>query len=247
LSDANAVLAFSRVGASSRIDDCRLPASDANAAVVRLKLVIRSLSCSSWRIRAPAVRAVPSISRERSSPGSWPRNASNTCAVERSASGMSTYASLKDSAPVSPRADGSASRSSAAVGFSLSALESPSSTSLRSWRVSDCSAVSTSSSWTGEAVRVTLITPPSSSSGASGLPGRRSTKKLPSRKMRGRILAVASSWMGSACFWSDRVTTEVSESSPASTLATLPTLTPAIRTGEPGRIEFADPNVALTW
>ena len=39
----------------------------------------------------------------------------------------------------------------------------------------------------------------------------------------------------------------MSASSPASTLVTLPTLTPAIRTGEPGRIEFADSNVALTW
>ena len=65
--------------------------------------------------------------------------------------------------------------------------------------------------------------------------------------MRGRILAVASSWIGSACLFSDSVTTEASESSEASTLATLPTLTPAIRTGEPARIEFADSNVALTW
>ena len=113
--------------------------------------------------------------------------------------------------------------------------------------MSDCSEVSTSSSWTGEDVRVTLITPPSSSSGASAEPGRRSTKKLPSRKMRGRILAVASSWRGSACLLSESVTTDVLVSSPASTLATLPTLTPAIRTGEPTRIEFADSNVALTW
>ena len=90
MSEANAPLAFSSVGASSRIDALRLSDSDANAAVVRLKFVIRSLSCSSWRISAPAVRAVPSISRERSSPGSWPRKASNTWAVERSASGMST-------------------------------------------------------------------------------------------------------------------------------------------------------------
>ena len=94
---------------------------------------------------------------------------------------------------------------------------------------------------------MTLMTPPSSSSGALGVPGRRSTKKLPSRKMRGRIFAVASSWIGSACFCSESVTTDVSESLPASTLATLPTLTPAIRTGEPTRIELADSNVALTW
>ena len=65
--------------------------------------------------------------------------------------------------------------------------------------------------------------------------------------MRGRILAVASSWIGSACLLICSVTTDVSLPSPASTLATLPTLTPAIRTGEPARIEFADSNVALTW
>ena len=90
LREASAPLAFSSVGASSRIEVRRLSDSDANAAVVMLKFVIRSLSCSSLRISAPAVRAVPSISRERSSPGSCPRNASKTCAVERSASGMST-------------------------------------------------------------------------------------------------------------------------------------------------------------
>ena len=32
-----------------------------------------------------------------------------------------------------------------------------------------------------------------------------------------------------------------------STALTLPTSTPAIRTGELGRIEFADSNCALTW
>jgi hypothetical protein len=64
--------------------------------------------------------------------------------------------------------------------------------------------------------------------------------------MRGRILAVASSCSGSAWSCSCRVTTEVSESPLGSTLPTLPTLTPAIRTGEPVRIELADSNVALT-
>ena len=90
LSEANAVLAFSSVGASRRIVACRLSDSEAKAAVVRLKFVIRSLSCSSWRISAALVRAVPSIRRERSFPGSWPRKASKTWAVERSAAGMST-------------------------------------------------------------------------------------------------------------------------------------------------------------
>ena len=45
-------------------------------------------------------------------------------------------------------------------------------------------------------VCVTLIVSPSSSSGAPGVPGVRSTKKLPSRKMRGRIFAVASACSG---------------------------------------------------
>jgi hypothetical protein len=90
LSEAKAALAFSSVGSSWRMDSRRLSDSDAKAAVVRLKLVIRSLSCSSLRISAPVVRAVPSISRERSSPGSCPRKASKTWAVERSAAGMST-------------------------------------------------------------------------------------------------------------------------------------------------------------
>ena len=112
--------------------------------------------------------------------------------------------------------------------------------------MSDCSAVSTWSSCTGVAVCVTLIVPPSSSSGADGEPGLRSTKKLPSRKMRGRILAVASSCSGSpsSSIWS--TTTAASVPSSASTSLTLPTSTPAIRTGEPGRIELADWNTALT-
>ena len=41
------------------------------------------------------------------------------------------------------------------------------------------------------------ISSPSASSAALGLPGRRSTKKLPSRKRRGRISSSASEWIGS--------------------------------------------------
>ena len=74
----------------------------------------------------------------------------------------------------------------------------PVSSALRSSRESLCSEVSTSSSCTGEAVWVTLIVSPESSVGEPGVPGLRSTKKLPSRKMRGRTLAVASSCSGSA-------------------------------------------------
>ena len=60
--------------------------------------------------------AVPRISRATSRPGSVPSSASSTCAVERSAAGMSSSASLKDSAPVCPRASGEDSSSSSAVG-----------------------------------------------------------------------------------------------------------------------------------
>jgi hypothetical protein len=64
--------------------------------------------------------------------------------------------------------------------------------------------------------------------------------------MRGRIFAVASSWIGSADFLSSSVTTASSVPSLASTFLTLPTATPAIRTGEFSRSELADSNVALT-
>ena len=46
------------------------------------------------------MRAVPRMSRVRSRVGSVPSSASNTCADERSATGMSSSASLKDSAAV---------------------------------------------------------------------------------------------------------------------------------------------------
>ena len=64
--------------------------------------------------------------------------------------------------------------------------------------------------------------------------------------MRGRILAVASSWIGSAESLISSVTSAWSVPSLGSTFLTLPTLTPAIRTGEFGRSELADSNVALT-
>ena len=56
--------------------------------------------------------------------------------------------------------------------------------------------------------------------------------------MRGRTLIVASSWIGSASSSSASVTIEVSPS-PRSTFSTLPTSTPAIRTGERGPSSFA--------
>ncbi len=123
----------------------------------------------------------------------------------------------------------------------------PVSSALRSSRESLCSEVSTSSSCTGEAVWVTLIVSPESSVGEPGVPGLRSTKKLPSRKMRGRTLAVASSCSGSAESLSSIVISAALEPSTPVTDLTLPTSTPAIRTGELGRIEFADSNWALIW
>ncbi len=97
------------------------------------------------------------------------------------------------------------------------------------------------------AVLVTLIVSPSPKVGADGVPGLRSTKKLPSRKMRGRILAVASVWIGRPRLRISIFTTAASEPGSASTDLTLPMATPAMRTGEPGRMEFADSNCALSW
>ena len=129
----------------------------------------------------------------------------------------------------------------------FSAVESPSSSAVRSSRESLCSDVRTWSSWTGVAVWVILIVPPESSTVASGVPGLRSTKKLPSRKMRGRILAVASSWIGSPASSISIVSRAALVPSTGSIVLTLPTSTPAIRTGELGRIEFADSNCAWSW
>ena len=64
--------------------------------------------------------------------------------------------------------------------------------------------------------------------------------------MRGRILAVAFSCSGSAESLSSITSSAALEPSTGSTALTLPTSTPAIRTGELGRIEFADSNCALS-
>ena len=74
------------------------------------------------------------------------------------------------------------------------------------------------------------IVPPLPSSGELGLPGSSSTKKLPSRKIRGRIEAKASSWIGRPASSTVKVTVVASPS--RSVLITLPTSTPAIRTGD---------------
>ncbi len=112
--------------------------------------------------------------------------------------------------------------------------------------MSDCSEVSSWSNWTGTAVWLIGIVPLSAISGAPGVPGSRSTKKLPSRKMRGRILARASSWIGRPALPTVIVTITASLPLPArSTFLTLPTSTPAIRTGEPFLRLLEDSNAAL--
>ncbi len=117
---------------------------------------------------------------------------------------------------------------------------------LRLVRVSLCSDVRIWSNWTGVEVCAARTVSPSPSSGLPGVPGLTSTKKLPSRKMRGRIAKAASLWIGRP-LGSMRSVTSAS-SSPLRrwrTVVTLPTLTPAIRTGEFGRMLFAVLNSTL--
>ena len=94
---------------------------------------------------------------------------------------------------------------------------------------------------------MTGIVSSSSSSSADGEPGWRSTKKLPSRKMRGRIFSCASLWIGSP-FFSISISTRAAVEFPpiGSTFFTLPTSTPAMRTGERGLRLFAELKVAVS-
>ena len=121
---------------------------------------------------------------------------------------------MRPSAPVLPFTSGSWVASSAAVGSCVSAVPKLSSRRLRSARTGDCSAVRISSSWTPVEVRLTGIVAPLSSSGALGLPGSSSMKKLPSRKIRGRIAAKASSWIGRPLPSTVKVTLVLSPSRP---------------------------------
>ena len=72
-----------------------------------------------------------------------------------------------------------------------------------------------------------------------------STKKLPSRKMRERIWARASSWIGSASSFSS-IVTSAAPPSVGSTFVTFPTSTPAIRTGARGFRFWTFRNVACS-
>ena len=109
----------------------------------------------------------------------------------------------------------------------------------RSARVGESSVVRIWSSWTGVAVCASGITPPAGRSGDSGEPGFRSTKKLPSRKMRGRILSVASRWIGRP---SESIASLISAVLPGPRMkpATWPTFTPAMRTGVRECSSFAE-------
>ena len=97
---------------------------------------------------------------------------------------------------------------------------------------------------------------PSWATGACGVPGETSTKKLPSRKIRGRIANVASSWIGrpwlvivivtSAAWQALWALADGLQPGSGLTPVTVPTLTPAIRTSEPGWSPLALENVAWT-
>ncbi len=115
--------------------------------------------------------------------------------------------------------------------------------------MSDCSAVSSSPNWTGLEVCWTGIRAPSFSFGADGEPACTSTNQLPSRKIRGRILSFASSCSGRPLSSISIVTIAPAPSGPpaltGSTLVTLPTCTPATRTGDLILRSLAERNAAL--
>src|ERR1700741_2660922 len=97
---------------------------------------------------------------------------------------------------------------------------------------------------------------PLEATGASGVPGETSTKKLPSRNVRGRMANVASSWIGSPWLviviwtWAARqgawFPADGLHPGSGLTAVTVPTLTPAMRTRAPGTIPSVLANVALT-
>ena len=107
--------------------------------------------------------------------------------------------------------------------------------------MSDFRALSTWSNWTGVVVRDGRDRRAVVELRRAREPGARSTKKLPSRKIRGRIFAAASARTGRPASRIAIVT--VADCAPGlvcCTFVTSPTSTPAIRTGEcglmPGRV-----------
>ena len=166
--------------------------------------------------------------------------------MERSPAGMSSSASLNDRDAVWPRADGSAAASSAAVGLELNAVLSPSSSALRSSRESLCSEVRTSSSCTGVAVWEIFIVPPEGISGDARRARLEIDEEVALEEDARADLGRGVRWMGSADFLIAITSTAALVPSSGSIFCTLPTSTPAMRTGELGRIEFADWNCALS-
>ena len=77
-----------------------------------------------------------------------------------------------------------------------------------------CSVPSTWSICTGADVWEAGTVKPLSASGESGVPGRMSMNRLPSKKMRGRTLISAFSWIGRASSSSFMVTSTAGESPP---------------------------------
>ena len=73
---------------------------------------------------------------------------------------------------------------------------------------------------------------PEETVGDDGVPGCRSTNQLPSSRIRARILSVASRWIGRPPFVISIVTTPVLPT--RSIELTVPTSTPATRTGDLG-------------
>ena len=113
--------------------------------------------------------------------------------------------------------------------------------------MSDWSAVRTWPSWTGVLVCWIGIVPPSGSSLAAALPGSRSISQLPSRNSRGRIFTLASVCTGRpSSSIRIRISARGLPGSGCSIATTLPTSTPAIRTGWRCLTLLAEWNTALT-
>src|SRR3954447_1108064 len=230
LSDASAGWATRSVSRSAGIDCPRATSSLAKAAAVVLKLLTRPLRAPSSASSAANVRCWPLSTRWMSFLGSVPRLASLARAPLRYASSQYLMAWLKPAAPLPSRP----------FEYSLRKV-------LRSSRVSDWRAVSTWPNWTGAAVWFIGIVLPEPSVGAEGEPGLMSTKKLPSRKMRERTLSWASRWIGRPLSLISMVTSAPAlPSLNGSTLVTLPTSTPAIRTGDLGLRLLAVAKAALS-
>ncbi len=176
----------------------RPPARRQAQPAVVLKFETRSLSWFSRLASAAVTFWVPLISRRRS-PGFWPSSAWFTIAVPRSASGESSSESFSDSPAVSPRVSRSSSAASVGLGLAAEALAQALQELLEvlaSVGLQRPEHLVELDRRAGLGRRDRLVR--ARTSPASGVPGLRSTKKLPSRKIRGRIFSSALRWIGSA-------------------------------------------------